>query len=134
MSLHGGVGKAKIDHFLLNVKDRNKLLAVCFCCHCCCIAGFFKDLPLDHLNRLSPPIEGLDLEVSDNCAGCGTCVEYCIHDAISVENGKSVRSEYCRLCGRCAMYCPSKAVKITLNNPGFKDEIISQFNYFTDVS
>jgi len=128
------IGKAKIDHFLLNVKDKGKLLAVCFCCHCCCIAGFFKDLPLDQLNRLSPPIEGLDLEVSDNCTGCGTCIEYCIHGAISVENGKSVRSEYCRLCGRCAMYCPSKAVKITLNNPGFKDEIISQFNSYTDVS
>ncbi len=128
------VGKATIDHFFLNIEDKKKLLAVCFCCHCCCIAGFFKNLPLDQLNRLSPPIEGLDLEVSSECTNCGTCIEYCIHGAISLKKGKIVRSDYCRQCGRCAMYCPSKAVKITLNNPSYKEELIRQFSSYTDIS
>lgn len=128
------VGRAKIDHFLLNIKDKGKLLAVCFCCHCCCIAGFYKNLPIEQLNGLSAPIKGLDLTVSDACTGCGTCIQYCIHDAVTIENGKSVRTDYCRLCGRCAMYCPSNAVKITLNNPDFKDEMIREFDSYTDVT
>ncbi len=128
------MGKAKIDCFLLNIKDRGKLVAVCFCCHCCCIAGFFKNLPIDQLNSISPPIEGLKLIQSDKCIGCGTCIQYCTHDAITVENGKSVRSEYCRLCGRCALKCPSKALRVTLDNPNFKEEVINSFDAYTDVT
>ncbi len=128
------MGKAKIDCFLLNVKDKGKLVAVCFCCHCCCIAGFYKNLPIEQLNSISPPIEGLSLTLTDDCIGCGSCIEYCLHDAITIEDGKSVRSEYCRLCGRCALKCESNAIKITLDNPDFKDAISRSFDAYTDVT
>ena len=114
------MGKNKIDHFFLNIKDKGRLLCVCFCCDCCCIAGFFRDLPIAQLNRIAPPIKGLEDTVTDKCTGCGTCVDSCIYKAISIKAGKSVRSEYCRQCGRCVMKCPSGGVRITLNNQNFK--------------
>ena len=127
-------GKAKVDNFLFGVKDKGKLFGVCFCCHCCCIAGFFKRLPIEHLNRIAPPIKGLNIEVTDACTGCGECIEYCLYQAISIENGKAVYNAYCRQCGRCSLHCPSKAIKFTLDNPDFKNEIISRMESYVDVS
>jgi UDP-glucose 4-epimerase len=128
------IGKAKVDNFLFGVKDSGKLVGMCFCCHCCCIAGFFKKLPIDHLNRIVPPIEGLTIEVTDACTGCGKCIEYCLYDAISIEDGTAVHNEFCRQCGRCSINCPTEAIKFKLDNPNFKDEIVSRIESYADVT
>lgn len=43
------VGKIRMDNLLYGVRDRAKLLTVCFCCECCCAARFTKHIPIANL-------------------------------------------------------------------------------------
>jgi UDP-glucose 4-epimerase len=110
-------GKVRVDNFLMMTPDRSRLLTVCFCCHCCCMMGFYKHIPPSQLDQVISPVEGLTVEVTEGCVGCGTCLEYCIFEAISLEDGVAVHSDRCRGCGRCEINCPQNAVKISLDNP-----------------
>jgi heterodisulfide reductase subunit A len=52
------------------------------------------------------------------CAGCGTCVETCGFQAISLKRGEGVLSTaqiaplLCKGCGNCVTACPSKAITL----------------------
>jgi len=127
-------GKVRVDNSLFFVPDEKKLLTVCFCCDCCCMMGYLKHTPAEHLDQVMRPIEGLTLEVTDACNGCGTCVEHCIFEAISIEQGRAVHNGQCRGCGRCERFCPHGAVKISINNPDFKDEVIRRIESHVDFS
>ncbi len=129
------IGKGRIDNALYGVPDRGKLLGLCFCCHCCCLTTAFNSLPSDHLRRLFPHIDEVTMEVTDDCTACETCLEYCIYDAITIENGKAVQNkEKCWQCGRCVTYCPSEAIKISIENLEFKDELIKRISTFADIT
>ncbi|MPM57487.1 hypothetical protein SDC9_104309 [bioreactor metagenome] len=46
------------------------------------------------------------------CVGCGTCIEFCAQDAITLTDGKAVISQVkCVGCGRCIGVCPMDAAK-----------------------
>jgi ferredoxin len=93
----------------------HRMLAVCFCCDCCCT--------IRHGLRLGPPafwdtvvrLPGLAVEVGEGCVGCGTCVEVCPVRAISVEDGRARIGEACKGCGRCAAACPSEAITLRVD-------------------
>jgi UDP-glucose 4-epimerase len=110
-------GKLRVDNFLMMTPDRSRLLTICFCCHCCCMMRSFRHIPTEQLDQILLPVEGLSVEVTDDCVGCGTCVEYCAFDAITIEDGRAVHEAKCRGCGRCETYCPQGAVKISISNP-----------------
>lgn len=126
-------GKVRVDNFIFLTPDKQKLLSVCFCCHCCCMMGYLRHIPAPHLDGVMQPIEGLKIEVTDDCRGCGTCVEYCRFDAITIENGKAVHSDMCRGCGRCERYCPNGAIRITLENPEFVDQAKKRIANYTRI-
>ncbi len=128
------VGKVRVDNFFFDTPDIGKLMSICFCCHCCCMGSFYKDLPVDYINKMSPLLKGLAVKVTDECTGCGACMEYCMFDAISIEQGKAVHSDICRLCGRCASRCPQKAVEVSLDNPNAADEIVERISSYADVT
>jgi len=111
------VGKVRVDNFIFLTRDKGKLLSVCFCCHCCCMMGALRHIPAKHLDQVMTPLEGVSIEVTDACIGCGNCVETCIFEAISLENERAVHSDQCRACGRCVTSCPNDAVRITLHQP-----------------
>jgi heterodisulfide reductase subunit A len=52
------------------------------------------------------------------CTGCGTCVETCAFQVISLERGEGVLSTaqiaplLCKGCGNCVTACPSKAITL----------------------
>jgi len=52
------------------------------------------------------------------CTGCGTCVETCAFQAISLEKGEGILSTariaplLCKGCGNCVAACPSKAITL----------------------
>ncbi len=47
------------------------------------------------------------------CIGCGTCVQHCGSDAITLQNGKAeINGEKCTGCAMCIAVCPVGAVKI----------------------
>jgi len=46
------------------------------------------------------------------CVGCGTCVKYCAHDAITITDKKaSINQDKCVGCGRCVGVCPMDAAR-----------------------
>lgn len=56
---------------------------------------------------------------SKKCIGCGTCVENCNANAISLVDGKAkINHERCEGCAMCIAVCPEKAVKILWERTG----------------
>jgi ferredoxin len=115
------VGKARVDNFLFGIKDRSRLLTVCFCCECCCITRFTRNVSMKTLEPMFPRLHGVTVEVNDDCIGCGECAEHCYIKAIEIVDGKAVIGEYCRACGRCATVCPEDAIEVRIDDPDFLD-------------
>ncbi len=128
------IGKGRIDNTLYGIPDKGKLMGLCFCCHCCCLTDAFNTLSADYFNRLFPRIEEIKFEVTDACTGCGTCLEYCLYKAITIENGVAVQNDMCRQCGRCATYCPTKAITVSMDNSDFKDALIQRISSKVDIT
>jgi UDP-glucose 4-epimerase len=62
-------------------------------------------------------LEGLTIEISDGCNGCGTCVENCFAYAMKMHNGRAyVDFVACKGCGICAEKCPEDAIKIKVDD------------------
>jgi ferredoxin len=114
---------ATFDAFALGIPYR-RMLAVCFCCDCCCT--------IRHGLRLGPHafwdtvvrLPGLTVEVSEACIGCGRCVGVCYVKAIKMEYGHARIDDRCKGCGRCAEICPVGAISLKLH----KDvDVIEEF-------
>ncbi len=120
------IGEAQADHELLRIPAEHKLLTTCFCCECCCLSRFFKRGPHEVIHGIMEPVEGLSIEITDDCVGCGACVSKCFVEALKVEDGKVVMNEYCTLCGRCAGACPENAIKLKLDNPNAVDDVVNR--------
>ncbi len=52
------------------------------------------------------------ITVSEECTGCGICVDACPFGCITIEEGVAVIGEDCRLCGACVDACPQGAITI----------------------
>lgn len=53
------------------------------------------------------------LHIDSWCVGCGSCVEACRYQALSVKDGRTVVDQSrCALCGYCAAYCPDFCIKV----------------------
>ena len=52
---------------------------------------------------------------SENCIGCGECVEICPEDTYEIQDEKSVpvNEDDCVGCESCAEVCEQEAIKIT---------------------
>jgi len=58
---------------------------------------------------------GVKPEITDDCAGCGICVNFCPAKSITVENKKAyIRPDDCFGCGECFAVCPNQAVKVNM--------------------
>ena len=106
---------AAYDADLLGI-DYNRMLAVCFCCDCCCtVRKSLRTGPHafgDSVLRLP----GLRVEVGPECTGCGECLDLCHAAAISLVDGRAVIGEACKGCGRCAAACPQSAIDLYLDD------------------
>jgi UDP-glucose 4-epimerase len=125
-------GKVRVDNFLFLAPDRRQLLSVCFCCHCCCMMGYYRHAG-KHINEMMVPLEGTRIVVTDRCKGCGTCVETCIFEAIKVNGGRAVHTSACRVCGRCVRYCPNNAVELWIDNPNYVEEVKKRILSYVDL-
>jgi ferredoxin len=105
---------AAFDAWLVGI-PYHRMLAVCFCCDCCCT--------IRHGLRLGPPafwdtvvrLPGLAVEVGDGCTGCGSCLDVCPVRAIALKDGCARVGEQCKGCGRCVAACPSGAITLRVD-------------------
>jgi len=125
-------GKARIDNDIFMIPDYGKLLTVCFCCECCCITRFTRYLPKDLIDEIHKPVEGLSIQITDECIGCGKCVTACYIGAIEIVNDKAKINDICRICGRCALKCPQNAIKLRLNNSRAVQDVAERIEAIID--
>ncbi len=86
----------------------DRFYCICNCCRCCCAAMAGQAIGTPMLAA-----SGYVCAVKDNCIGCGTCTEYCLFDALSVEDENAVLDvEKCMGCGVCESKCPNDAMEL----------------------
>ena len=127
------IGRNKLDASWLNVSPGNKLLTICNCCPCCCLWKMLPELNPE-ISRKITKMPGVDVRVTDNCVGCGTCTEgVCFVDAITLVDGKARIGAECRACGRCVEVCPNDAIELILQDAEFVGESIQRVDSLVDV-
>ena len=125
------VGKARVDNYLFKIKDRKKLLTVCFCCECCCVTRLSALMPLKIIEPAQPHLESLVIEFDpEKCKGCGKCVKTCYIQAITMVDKKASIGEYCRACGRCAIQCPNGAIELKITDPEFVEKTLDRIRSY----
>jgi ferredoxin len=127
------IGRDKIDERWLGVKPGEKLLTICNCCSCCCLWMMLSDLdPLIRAKVKRMP--GVEVKVTENCSGCGTCIQNCFIHAIQLQNGHAVIGADCRGCGRCADLCPKDAIHVCITDTRYLDKTIDRIESSVDVT
>lgn len=70
--------------------------------------------PNSHFKKVST--RKRQLKIEDECIGCGSCVQHCPQEALSLEGSSPKRAvvdhSRCILCGYCGAYCPEFCLKI----------------------
>ena len=103
----------KVFHSHLDIKKG--IDGICNCCKCCC--GIFR-LYYEGVAPFHTLTSYIAKVLNDECVGCGTCVEKCQIEAISLENDIAVINEdKCIGCGVCAHLCPQDAIEILRTGP-----------------
>lgn len=90
-----------------------RFFAICNCCSCCCLGVKMWNLLEGQSPHLCP--SGYVSQVSDDCNGCGACVDTCHFKAISLDEGeqKAISNlEKCMGCGVCEDMCPVGAISL----------------------
>ena len=93
-------------HCTDNTAENTAIL--CACCECCC--GMLKGLTRLDNPRAIAKANFLSKIDEDLCVACGTCVERCKFDAITINDHAIVNSDKCVGCALCAVTCPEKAI------------------------
>jgi Pyruvate/2-oxoacid:ferredoxin oxidoreductase delta subunit len=106
----------EMQDFGLVINSDNALspdpIVLCLCCGCCCsqLRGRTKwDNPKAVLASNFIPRAGSD------CLMCGTCVDRCFMEALSLDEKASrsvVDPEKCIGCGVCTLACPQETLKL----------------------
>jgi Pyruvate/2-oxoacid:ferredoxin oxidoreductase delta subunit len=116
------IGRNKLDAVWLKVGPSNRLLTICNCCPCCCLWRVLPHLA-PYLSSKVTKMPGVRVRVTDRCTEYGTCTQdICFVNAIRRVNNRVVRSDECRGCGRCVEVCPQKAIEISIDNNLFVKE------------
>jgi Pyruvate/2-oxoacid:ferredoxin oxidoreductase delta subunit len=85
--------------------------SICNCCKDCCdTLRIWRDGTLPMINSTYH----LAVVDTDACTGCGTCLDWCPTDAITLnDDGVAQRDQNaCLGCGVCARFCPESAISL----------------------
>lgn len=127
------IGRNKLDAVWLDVGPGERLLTVCNCCPCCCLWKMLPDLDPLFGGKVTK-MEGVEVRVTDDCVGCGACLESCFVGAIQIEDGRAEIGDECRGCGRCVEVCPEGAITITVPDLADVESTIRRIEGVVDVS
>lgn len=131
------IGRVDADPFMLGVKPENwgHFLTLCFCCPCCCVAMRSWQTWSPKVKERMHGLDGLSIEITEDCSGCGNCVEHCFTKAITIDDNRARINSDCKGCGLCVDVCPQNAIKISVKD-GDKMlvEAFKRIEQYSDVS
>jgi ferredoxin len=128
------IGRNLLDKQWLGVKPGYKLLSICNCDPCCCLWRI-TPIVNSKIGSKVQKMPGVEIKVTDKCIGCGTCTKgICFVDAIHIENNRAVISENCKGCGRCVEICPQNAIILTIKDIDYVKKSIEQIDKIIDVT
>ena len=120
--------KAKAEScsmFMLGVKDIEAYPAMTtFCLHRAWGEVFDFDFEMEHrphkllrtrfgFGGQEIPFQGM--RITQDCIGCGACMDACSFKAISLEEGAfEIDPAKCDVCGDCYTVCPNSAIEIVI--------------------
>jgi ferredoxin len=90
-----------------------RFVAICNCCSCCCQGMKAWNMFGGAIPVLAP--SGYLSQISDDCTGCGLCVDACGFDAISADEDTRnhiVDKDKCMGCGICEDVCLVEAISL----------------------
>jgi ferredoxin len=121
------------DTYLLGI-NYHRMLAICFCCDCCCAVRQGLDFGPSSFWKIIERMPGITLEISDECIQCGECIEICPVKAISPGDNHPAISEECKGCGRCLNVCPVEAIHVeSKNNLDIQQRLIERVKSYSDI-
>jgi ferredoxin len=101
--------RGHVSHAFFKDAMLDRFYAICNCCSCCCGAMQAWQNGSQMLAS-SGYVAQADGEL---CIGCGTCVDYCQFQALSLEDGLIlVDWERCMGCGVCVDQCAQEALAL----------------------
>jgi Pyruvate/2-oxoacid:ferredoxin oxidoreductase delta subunit len=127
------IGRNKLDTVWLGTGPGNRLLTICSCCPCCCLWRVLPHMA-PQIRAKTTRMPGVTVTVNGQCNGCGICTQgVCFIDAISLVDNHAVTSDECRGCGRCVDVCPNGAIQISIEGQ-FVEKTIERLAPLVDVS
>ncbi|MHB8896013.1 MAG: DUF362 domain-containing protein [Candidatus Geothermincolia bacterium] len=108
------IGHIWIDKIVFGIDDWSRLMTVCFCCRCCCVVRSEMRGLIDAFPRSLVKLEGVRVEVTEECVGCGECVPVCPVDNVILTDGSATIGDKCLGCGTCARTCSRGRIKVTI--------------------
>ena len=121
-----------MDVRAFGVSDYRRLMTVCFCCSCFCLIGLLPHL-LPEAMRIMVRLEGVSVEVGEDCDGCGVCKDSCIFSQLRLEGGRAVVGDDCKSCGLCAAACPRGAIRIRVEDPDYVRLYLERMSKRVDI-
>ncbi len=89
---------------------------ICNCCSCSCgVLRGMADLGIANVVARSAFVSQVDDEI---CALCGTCLEHCQFDALTLDTALHIKQSRCVGCGLCVIHCPEGALQMVLRPEG----------------
>ena len=126
------VGRNKLDSVWLGARPKERLMTVCNCCPCCCLWRMIPHLRED-LGRRVTGMPGVEVTIGEGCTGCGTCLDSCFLDAISLREGRAeIDQGLCRGCGRCSEVCPHGAIDLYVRE-GATEELLDSLGSLVEI-
>lgn len=99
---------AGLVHSVSNSRDGNHYICNCCTCSCAVLRGM-AELGMANVVARSAFVNQVD---EDLCIGCGTCVERCQFDALTLDGVVVVDKMRCVGCGVCVITCPVDALSM----------------------
>jgi ferredoxin len=87
---------------------------ICNCCTCCC--EMFRLMKYSGKKWILSPSRYV-ASVNEECTACGSCVDICPVEAVTVDGSAVVNAGSCMGCGLCATVCSVDAIKLNQARP-----------------
>jgi len=105
------LSRAEKAGLVLQPANDKRSLFICTCCGCCC--GVLRSLKRDPKPARLVSSAFVARLNAGTCEGCGTCVERCQMEAITLDGDKAVLNlDRCIGCGLCVTTCPSESLSL----------------------